>query len=234
MTTIIIHQLELSPFCEKVRRVLHYKGLPFTVKNLPIGELAKLKKMSPVGKVPVMEIDGEIIADSSDICRELEARFPEKPIFPTQPEALALANILEDWADESLYFFELTMRFIWPYDKDHWLTEMLKRDNKLIQFIGRFLIFSSTKKQGLSQGLAKRSEGEILQELERHIQSLDAILDGRDYLVGEQLSLADIAVLSQLNCVAGSCKGLELIQRAKNIPTWVDRVATLPGGKAAA
>lgn len=230
MTNILVHQFELSPFCDKVRRVLHYKDLPFEVNNIPVGELRKLKKMSPICKVPVLEIDGDFIADSSDICRELERRFPDRPILPTHPADLALVNIIEDWADESLYFFELTMRFTWHYDRDRWLDEMLKRDNKFIKMIGKSLVFRSTKKHGFHQGLARRSEQHVLRELARHISSLEALLEKTDFLAGQYITLADIAVVSQLECIAGSSLGLPLIKQPKSLSDWIARVHELTGG----
>tara|TARA_R110001583_G_scaffold174631_1_gene329119 strand:- start:33471 stop:34178 length:708 start_codon:yes stop_codon:yes gene_type:complete len=234
MSNITIHQLEISPFCDKVRRTLHFKGLDYSVVNVPMGELAKLKKKSAIGKVPVLEIDGEFIADSSTICRELELRFPDKPLLPSDSAQLALTNILEDWADESLYFFEMTMRFTWTYDRARWVTEILKYDNALMQRLARPLVPYLTRKQGTLQGLAKRSEADILNELSRHIQSLENLLASNgDYLVGDSLSLADISVLAQIECIAGSSKGLPIIEKAPRLMAWIERVEGLTGGPAA-
>ncbi|WP_373080341.1 glutathione S-transferase family protein [Zhongshania sp.] len=233
MSNIIIHQLEISPFCDKVRRALHFKGLDYSVVNVPMGELAKLKKKSAIGKVPVLEIDGEFIADSSTICRELDRRFPDKPLLPSDPNHAALANILEDWADESLYFFEMTMRFTWTYDRARWVTEILKYDNAVMRRLARPLVPYLTRKQGTLQGLAKRSEADILTELARHITSLEAILNSNgDYLVGDSLSLADISVLAQCECIAGSSKGLPLIEQAPKLMTWMQRIEEQTGGPA--
>tara|TARA_R110001592_G_scaffold283457_1_gene551378 strand:- start:23733 stop:24440 length:708 start_codon:yes stop_codon:yes gene_type:complete len=234
MSSIIVHQLEISPFCDKVRRALHFKGLDFSVVNIPMAELSKLKKKSSIGKVPVMEIDGELIADSSTICRELDRRFPDKPLLPSDPAQLALANILEDWADESLYFFEMTMRFTWTYDRARWVSEILKYDNAVMQRLARPLVPYLTRKQGSLQGLAKRSEADILTELTRHITSLENMLNNNgDYLVGESLSLADISVLAQIECLAGSSKGLPIINKAPKLNAWMERIENLTGGPAA-
>lgn len=232
MPNIVLHQLEISPFCDKVRRVLQYKELPFEVRNIPMGDLGKLKKLSPIGKVPILEISGEIFIDSSDICYELERRFPEKSILPSSPKEKALVNILEDWADESLYFFEMTMRFTWTHDRARWVKEILKYDNAIMKRAARPLVPYLTKKQGTNQGLAKRSESQILNELTRHIESLEAMLESNNFLVGLQLSLADIAVVSQLECIAGSSKGLPIIENSPRVASWMQTVEALTGGPA--
>ncbi|QGP80487.1 glutathione S-transferase family protein [Sphingobium sp. CAP-1] len=232
MAGIILHQLEISPFCDKVRRVLAYKGLDYAVHNVPMADLGKLKRLSPVGKVPILELDGRVLHDSSDICRALDLHTPQPALFPQDPQARALVHLLEDWADESLYFFEMTMRFTWPYDRKRWVSEILKYDNALMRRVARPLVPYLTRKQGTAQGLARRSEADILAELKRHARTLGTLLDDRDFLVGESLTLADIAVVSQLECVAGSGHGLDLLRTVPAILPWMERVEALTGGSA--
>ncbi len=232
MSKITVHQLEISPFCDKVRRLLHLKELPFEVVNVPMAQLAKVKRMSPMGKLPVVEIDGEVIADSSDICRALEQRYPTPPLFPEDPVQRAQVNILEDWADESLYFFEMTMRFTWPDDRQKWVTQILKYDKPLMAKLLRPIVPMLTRKTGVAQGLARRDKADILRELQRHIDAIAALLENRDYLVGGQISLADISVLAQLECIAGSGKGLAVIQTQPAVMQWMARVESRTGGPA--
>src|SRR5690349_5471712 len=101
---IVLHQLDISPFCDKVRRVLHFKRLDYSVHDVPVGGLGKLKRMARPGKVPILELDGRFIHDSTDICRTLEELVPEPRLIPADPMQRALVDIFEDWADESLYF----------------------------------------------------------------------------------------------------------------------------------
>ena len=111
MTGILLHQYEVSPFAAKVRRALRYKGIPFEVKNYAVADASKIRKtISPSGKIPVLDHDGQRIVDSTTILRYLEQAFPTPPLLPSQPALRAQAHIVEDWADESLFFYDLSMR----------------------------------------------------------------------------------------------------------------------------
>lgn len=232
MAKPVLHQLEISPFCDKVRRVLHVKGIDYEMANVPMAKLSSVKKLSPMGKLPVLEIDGEAIADSSDICRELEQRFPTPALLPADPTQRALVNILEDWADESLYFFEMTMRFTWTHDRPRWVAEILRYDNPIMSKLLAPVVPMLTRKAGTAQGLARRTEADILNELRRHIESLAALVSGKDYLVGDTLSLADISVLAQVECIAGSGKGLDILQQQPDLMAWIERIESQTGGAA--
>src|ERR1051326_8415766 len=104
MPTIVLHQWEMSPFCNKTRRCLRYKGLEFAVIDYN-GLLArKAASLTKVGKLPVIDYDGERIADSSRIAEFLDRKHPAKPLYPRDPQALAGARLWGGWAGRRLYF----------------------------------------------------------------------------------------------------------------------------------
>ena len=100
----LLYDLTDSPFCAKARMCLQVKGIPYRRITLTVGKLRELRQVNPLGKVPVLLDRGRPVADSSTIARHLEAQHPEPPLLPADPAARAYASLLEDWADESLYF----------------------------------------------------------------------------------------------------------------------------------
>ncbi|MDC7318075.1 glutathione S-transferase family protein, partial [Acinetobacter baumannii] len=108
MSDIILHQWEISPFCQKVARALKFKGIPYETINYNGILGAKVPLLSKVGKVPVIDHKGQRIQDSTRIARYLDETFPDTPrLYPEDANQKALAELWEDWADESLYFYEV-------------------------------------------------------------------------------------------------------------------------------
>lgn len=75
--TITLHRFALSPFSEKARACLDFKGLTYTVVDHTPGpgQLAVYRR-SGQRKVPVLEHDGAVVHDSTAIALYLEHAFP--------------------------------------------------------------------------------------------------------------------------------------------------------------
>lgn len=231
MTTL--YQYEMSPFCDKVRRVLHVKGVDYRVQEVTIRETlgGRLKELSPAGKLPVLDIEGERIADSTDICRFLEARFPEPRLVPADLREQALLHFIEDWADESLYFFAMHLRFTVTHNAERWVPEAGKHDGSFFRRIARLAMPREVLKVTRAQGTGRKPMDVLKRDLDRHLQMINQWLGDRAWLVGDNLSLADIAVFVQLDCIAGTVEGQDLMRGYDGLRDWMLRVdrATVAG-----
>src|SRR5947209_4005460 len=100
----------LSPFVEKVARALQLKGIAFTL--VPPKSPADFKRWNPrTRKMPVVEIDGRRVFDSTLILRRLDQLVPEPPLFDRDAGVAARQRFLEDWSDESLYWYAIALRW---------------------------------------------------------------------------------------------------------------------------
>ena len=75
-----------------------------------------------------------------------------------------------------------------------------------------------------AQGTGRKPLEAIRRDLERHFQMLNQWLAGRDWLVGDTLTLADISVYVQLACVAGTVEGQDLLRGYETLRAWMARV----------
>ena len=207
MSDIILHQWEISPFCQKVSRILKFKGISFETVNYNGILGAKVPLLSKVGKVPVIDHNGQRIQDSTRIARYLEETYPDTPsLYPTDPNQKALAELWEDWADEALYFYEVYLRV---NDPDA-LEEAIR-----ISSIGRpayerpmvkGFILAELKTQLFFQGLGRMKAEHVEAEFRRHLDRIEQVLSQSEWLVGDSQTIADIAVVAQLGEVIRTSK----------------------------
>jgi len=225
--SIILHQFDMSPFCDKVRRVLKYKGLDYQTDNITLQQVqfGYLKKLSPIGKLPVLTHADEKIADSSQIIRFLENQYPQPALIPADKKQAALVHFFEDWADESLYFNELYLRFVVPSNRAQYGALAAKEDNALFAAIGKMVAPDMIARQAKAQGIGRKSLADVLSELKKHLSCLSDWLDGQDYLVADSLTLADIAVACQLDCIVATPEGKGVAADYPRVIEWLNRVA---------
>jgi glutathione S-transferase len=104
MADLILHHYPSSPFAEKVRLVLGSKGLAwrsvFIPTVMPKPDLTALT--GGYRKTPVLQIGGDIYCDTALICRVIDARCPEPPLYPMGSHGTA--DMLAMWADEALFW----------------------------------------------------------------------------------------------------------------------------------
>jgi glutathione S-transferase len=225
MASLVLHQFEVSPFCDKVRRVLHLKRRRYETREVPPTEtLVRLRKLNPAGKVPVLEHGDRVIADSSDIARYLDEVFPDPPLFPEDPRERALCHVLEDWADESLYFYELWFRFGLSANAGEWSRRTTASEPPLLRQATRRALPPLMRNVLKSQGLGRKPPEKVLAEFERHLDALDAWLGEREWLVGDRLSLADVAVYAQLACAAETGEAAGVMGAHERLLDWMERV----------
>lgn len=225
MTDVTLHQFEISPFCDKVRRILRLKDVPFEIREVSaLRSTFDVRRINRMGKLPVLEVDGEFIADSSEIARFLDERFPDPPLWPEDPRERAQCHLLEDWADESLYFYEMTMRLQWPSNSPRWGRAAMRADGPLGEAIGPVLVPRLIAQRTKAQGVGRKSHELVLRELERHLDAIDVLLADGDWLASARLTIADIAVAAQVEAISGAVEGRAALDGHPVTAAWLVRV----------
>lgn len=70
---------------ERVRIVLHLKGLAFDYVAVRSPRDPDYRAINPQGLMPALEVDGRFVAQSTAIVELLEELFPEPSVFPADP-----------------------------------------------------------------------------------------------------------------------------------------------------
>jgi glutathione S-transferase len=205
-----------APFTQKVLRALRLKGLEFEFFE-PEGP-EDYKRWSPkTGLLPVIEIDGEHIPDSTDILYRLDELFPEPPLLSADPRIAGQQRQLEDWADSNLSrsFNQWSALGEQRQDGDentsafrnlwHWLR---------------------------AGGTWERPEISIVRELGSRLDDLIGFLGTREFFYSDTPSMADLSVYSMLivmraDFIPGSAK---LLEPRGVLREFMERVEAATGG----
>lgn len=162
---IKLYQYDMSPFCTKVARILKVKGVPFETIEVSISQSRSVKKFSPTAKLPTIEHNGHYVWDSTDIAYYLEEYFPEPPLIPKSNAARAKCHLYEDWADESLNFYMMKLRWL-PQNRQRWAQELAKSDSGIWRWIVTRFAAKFTLDILDKQGVGRKSECAALKDIQ--------------------------------------------------------------------
>jgi glutathione S-transferase len=90
----------LSPYCRKVRMALDFKGLEYEV--VQVDHVGDLPAHSPRAEVPVLDDDGLVVCNSSDILGYIDRLQPAPPLYSQDASQFAQIRRWEMFADTRL------------------------------------------------------------------------------------------------------------------------------------
>jgi glutathione S-transferase len=92
---ITLYDADRCPYCARTRIALAEKGVEYETTVVDLDDRpAWIYDKNPLGRVPVIEEDTFVLAESAVINEYLEERYPEPALLPTDPAARALARML--------------------------------------------------------------------------------------------------------------------------------------------
>lgn len=196
---ILLWHIPISHYSEKVRWTLDHKRIrhrrrAMIVPGTHMVAAAWLTRSSSNYTFPVMKIDGEAIADSSAIIAALEQRYPERSLYPSDPEQCRRALELEDFFDEELGPYTRQLAFHELGNDSERFEEVVARTvpepfNRNAAGAAAYArVFTRLRFGAHSEAAAEVSRSKILAALDR----LEDELGSGEYLVGDSLSVADV------------------------------------------
>ncbi|MGO9930909.1 MAG: glutathione S-transferase family protein [Steroidobacteraceae bacterium] len=101
---LILHHYPMSPFAEKIRLILGFKGLRWSSVIIP-NIMPKPDVIALTGgyrKTPILQIGADIYCDTALIADVLEAQAREPALYPGA--VAGASRILAQWADSTLFW----------------------------------------------------------------------------------------------------------------------------------
>jgi glutathione S-transferase len=85
-----LYSADLSPYSARVRMQIYAKGITDIVFELPEHwGMPKFRERFPIGRIPVLDIDGDMMPESEVIAEYLEAIYPEASLLGITPRETA-------------------------------------------------------------------------------------------------------------------------------------------------
>lgn len=90
-----LYSADLSPYSARVRMQIYAKGITDIVLELPEHwGMPKFRERFPIGRVPLLDIDGDTIPESEVIAEYLEEIYPEPSLLAATPRETAQIRTL--------------------------------------------------------------------------------------------------------------------------------------------
>ncbi len=193
-----VWRIPYSTNCERVALAARRAGAELEWVDVDVVDRAAVREVSGQSRVPVAEIDGEIVVGSLAIVRRVDPT-----LWPGEPAARAEAEVFLEWLDR-----------VWMHP------------------LG--VVFSRILGASVDDARIERAAT----RLDEHQDRFEALLDGRDYLLGEELSIADVATYPFVKYATDRTPGddypiheemrrLLSVDGRPRVAAWIARVATL-------
>jgi glutathione S-transferase len=199
----VLWQIDISHYAEKARWALDYKGIDHVRRSLLAGThipIALFLTRGAAPTVPILQLDGRAIGDSTAIIAALEARHLDRPLYPSKPDERARALELEDWFDENLGPHARLLPFYELIQEPDLFAEVAAESvpgplGKAKPIVGAYArAYTSIRWGANSSEDAERARKAIVAAFDKLEDEL-ARGDG-EFLVGDRLSVADITAAS--------------------------------------
>jgi glutathione S-transferase len=176
-----------SPFCLKLETYLRMTGQPYRCKYSE--DLSK----APKGKMPYIEDQGQIIADSNLVIEYLKETYGDPLDGHLAPVDLAISLAMRRLIDENLYWALVYTRWeeeaAWQVLKKAYFGNLPPIVRNIVPVIAR----KSTRQSLRGHGMGRHQAAEIYRIAQADITALADFLGDKPYFMGDRPSSLDAA-----------------------------------------
>lgn len=216
MTELILHHYPTSPFAEKTRLMLGFKGLSWrSVLISPVMPKPDLVALTGgYRKTPVLQVGADIYCDTALIARRLDQEKALPAFFPEGQE-MTVATFAA-WADSELFRHAVSLVF----QPESVAVRFARLPPEAVKaFIAdRARLFSGGSATRVPLEQAKHQWPVFMARLEQQLQR-----EAGDYLFGEP-SVADFALAHPLWFLKGTPVTSPLVDEYPAVHAWLGRV----------
>ncbi|MFL9672011.1 glutathione S-transferase family protein [Pseudomonas marginalis] len=224
MSELILHHYPQSPFAEKARLMLGFKGLSWhSVRISPVMPKPDLTALTGgYRKTPVLQVGADIYCDTALIARRLEQEKSAPALFPQGLELVTQG--FAAWADSVVFSHAVALVF----QPESLAVKFANVPPQMLQVLvaDRSKLFSGGTAARVQLDQAKHQWPAIIHRIDQQLQHPTG-----DFLFGEP-SIADFALAHPLWFLKGSSVTAPLVDAYPAVAAWLDRVLSFGHGTA--
>ena len=210
-----------SPFCIKLETWLKIAGLPYRTK------ICADPRKGPKGKIPFIEIGGEVLGDSELIIEALKSRLGVDPDDGLDPAARAAGHALTRMVEEHLYWAVIYSRWMEDGPFELLRAEFFSGMPPVVRSIAPGIVRKQVRKQLSEQGLGRHDAAEIYAKAEADLQAASDVLGEQPFFLGSEPRTADAAAYGVLTSAIDATVETTLTpiaRRFDNLVTYTARM----------
>jgi glutathione S-transferase len=203
MPNIIVYGTPISTYVRTVRLLLESAGATYDLKSVDIfnGETKSPEYLAkhPFGKVPTIEVDGEVIYECAAITSYLDTVLAEGKFSPADPLARSRMHQVMAIVDNYLYAPAIS-------------TIVIQR--LIVPSQG-----GQTDEDAVKAAVAP---------LQTAIAAIEALTVGSPYLMGSEISIADFYLIPVFVYLSQTPEFAEVMAQAPKLQSWWQMAQELP------
>jgi glutathione S-transferase len=216
---IILHHYPMSPFAEKIRLILGFKGLHWSSVHIP-NIMPKPDVTALTGgyrKTPVMQIGADIYCDTALIAEVIDARSPTPSLYPTG--SAGASRILAQWADSTLFWTAVPFA-MQPAGLAHMFAG---QPPEAVKAFG-------DDRNVFRANLPRMRSGDAVGAFGQYLQRLDGMLATQRFFFGSAPSIADFSIYHCLWFVERGGPVAKILDSYPVLQAWRARMSAFGHG----
>ncbi|WP_299416075.1 glutathione S-transferase family protein [Acaryochloris sp. IP29b_bin.148] len=211
-----------SPFCMKLETYFRMTGLAYQTHSSD-----DVLRKAPKGKLPYIEDNGQIIADSNLILEYLKTTYGDPLDQHLSPPDTAIALAMRRLLEENLYWALVYSRWVdpknWPQTKAVYFSDLPPILRTIVSKIALNQVTQNLK----GHGMGRHTASEIYQIATLDLQALSDFLQDKRYFMGSQPTTLDASAYSVLANILNDTLVSPLRDQAlqlQNLVAYCDRM----------
>ena len=216
---LILHHYPNSPFAEKIRLILGFKGLHWSSVTIP-SVMPKPDVIALTGgyrKTPILQIGADIYCDTAIIADVIEAQVPQPTLYPTA--VAGASRILAQWADSTLFWTMIPFT-LQPAGLAHMFSGVPPEAQKAF----------AEDRNVFRANMPRMRVAEATAAFTLYLERLEQMLGKQNFFFGAAASIADFSIYHNLWFVVGGGPVAKILESHPALNAWRERMSAFGHG----